>query len=883
MVRFIIDVIGALGLFASAWLGVKQDSGASATFGIGAAGPTSVAEQHPDVPPAEVGGIVIHNGGHRVADARIDFLTLDTPPVPVGSVRTNADGAFSGKPTSELPIRLVVSAVGFLPTTVVVSTTSRPIQIELAPETFAFGYVLDSEGCPIVGADVTVSIFLFGKSWESTGKADEFGAFRVAEPVDRLVFGVERTAWADLHILARAPGFADHVVRSNFEPMRRSVTITMTQGVELRGTVRAKNGGPSPSADVRFVAFARHRIAKDLEHERFVENPTMVREIASAATDDKGRFVLKNIPESGTFHGTGGDVTSGERKLIGVLFARSDGCAKIARPVFDDELGAPIEIEIGSPAGSIRGTVVDSEGRPIGGAEILVRLEAVSLGRRPIDFDAPKAVTDSDGRFLLSGVGRGEDLHIIVTDPRSGLTTTRRFDAGSTPLVKADGIGEIYDWGNVTISDRAWSKITCRDRDGRPIAHASVVSKNLPAGLFADSLSDAAGKLAIWSRGSDAPKGPFATKIVAPGYLSKSVTLSGGDVEVVLDRAVVVKGRVRGFHASNCHVFLFRHDIPIDDLGATASFERLTEASLQHVETDDEGTFRMSLPDVDGAILLAKPTIDAPIGIATIRAPFNAVEIRLPPRSGRADIELKVKDADGHPIADATAESVADFMIRARPNAAAGLMIELATGRRHRVKVGARGFRSTTKTFSVDDDDRGPSIEVVLEPSATLRGSIRTATVTSIPWIQLTSVANGMKRFAKVAADGTFVIEGLADGEWIASERDTRGRRQFPTSLSPYLVSVAQDATPIVEFTPAVGGILVFSSPPASRPIDAKDLVASVTVTFEGHPSPLRLYLGSRYVLPVGTVPLEIRRNDGRLEVREVKITDGAVTIVDLH
>ena len=122
-----------------------------------------------------------------------------------------------------------------------------------------------------------------------------------------------------------------------------------------------------------------------------------------ARTDADGRFELRHD----------------DARSRGRVVAVADGFAIGQAPALQD---APITIRLSDDPDALTGTVL-GDGEPVAGAEVAVRAFRID-GQRFLDmvstFDwahAPRATTDADGRFELTGLPRGSHVRVHVSAP----------------------------------------------------------------------------------------------------------------------------------------------------------------------------------------------------------------------------------------------------------------------------------------------------------------------------------------------------------------------------------------------------------------------------------------------------------------------------------
>ena len=225
------------------------------------------------------------------------------------------------------------------------------------------GIVRDEAGGPVEGASVAVldnnpgqgerAVYDFGAM---TGRTDRLGHWHIdlipaALDLGRLHFifsHPEFLSWTDLGT-SDQPSAAPKQLRSH------SGVAVLRRGIAVTGRVLARDGSPIAGATVRVGE----------------QGPGA----SKVATDALGRFRV-------------GNAWAGEN----VLTAQAAGHAPEVQPLTIQPGLAPVELRLG-PGNTIRGRVVDSQGRPVVGAIV----GAFNWrGHHTLDW---RAETDAEGRF----------------------------------------------------------------------------------------------------------------------------------------------------------------------------------------------------------------------------------------------------------------------------------------------------------------------------------------------------------------------------------------------------------------------------------------------------------------------------------------------------
>ncbi len=309
-------------------------------------------------------GRVLDDRGTPVADAEVEISGSRS-----GVARatlTASDGSFE---FAAVPAEVVVSVtrredIGrvALRKTVSVREGER-VEIELtlpAPRDAVRIVVTDADGQPIELAEVNALSLDPAVPLRSTLFTDQAGEAML-----------DNALGLALRVTVRAPGAP--TTTQSFASAPESVTFELSPGVLVQGSVTAVRGRVS-------VAQALVTLVVDGERK-------------TALTDANGSFVLRDVPEGrARLTVSHPDYAEAEQTVAIASTGRSD------RP-FELE---PVDLE---EPGEITGIVVDAEGEPVSGARVTLGSAAsyLPVGTLP----RGTAVSDSEGRFTLSGVRPG--------------------------------------------------------------------------------------------------------------------------------------------------------------------------------------------------------------------------------------------------------------------------------------------------------------------------------------------------------------------------------------------------------------------------------------------------------------------------------------------
>jgi len=306
----------------------------------------------------------------------------------------------------------------------------------------------------------------------------------------------------------------------------------LTKGVTLVGRVVDPQGKP--------VSGVRVRVVKN-------GSPIM------ADTDAQGRFRLI-------------DLLPNSRLTLRVATA-----GLVASPVVEVSDKPPEELEIKLlPFATLRGRVVDSEGKPVAGRK--VRLVEVANG---VGGTAKRRVTGEDGRYRFAAVP-GTTVFISAS-------TVGGWEPRSPTIVVAGG-GERHV-ADIVVGPSSATTIAGRvmTPDGRPVRGARV--KLRAGGLPLDTIADSHGRFTfekveprgnrVWLVATNAEGTLAGQTIFPPGQVP-------GQLELRVTRAATVAGRV---------VDHTGEPIPGAQVGVFVQISKRSSAAVAHARTDAQGRY----------------------------------------------------------------------------------------------------------------------------------------------------------------------------------------------------------------------------------------------------------------------------------------------------
>ncbi len=392
-----------------------------ATSDAGTAGPVVArltASSEPVIlrlePGARATVTVVRASDRRpIADAEVEVRGL--------VVRTSATGSDGIAPVANVPAggyEIVARAPGYAPARtyarLAAGETDR-IELALRPGAAVSGVVVDDAGAPVAGAAV---LFASASDWSAAANprfdaatSDARGRFRF----DALPRGTFRFT---ARLAPSAPGTSG-LVELDGRTERTGVEIRLAPGAAVAGRVVDGAGRAVPNATVR-VAVAASSARFERPRETFA--------------DDSGAFELTGLP----------------RKALNVVALHETGNSEpVAVDMTDAERRDDLEIVV-DVTGAIAGIVVDGEGDPIEGAQVVafpdVRKGAELSGGAFRLFGLPTELTDAGGRFELRGL-RGGPFALAASRPGSDRsdaflrdpTTARVGDANVRIVLETPG------------------------------------------------------------------------------------------------------------------------------------------------------------------------------------------------------------------------------------------------------------------------------------------------------------------------------------------------------------------------------------------------------------------------------------------------------------
>jgi protocatechuate 3,4-dioxygenase beta subunit len=297
-------------------------------------------------------------------------------------------------------------------------------------------------------------------------------------------------------VRVEAPGLAA-ATRRDVVP-GTPLAFDLTVGGAIEGTVRDGDTG-QPAANLRVVASQTGAIAVP-------DVPDSGRVVAR--TDANGRFKLQGLAS-------------------GLYWVSASGRGRGSAGRGSVRTGTKLDLVV-FPSGSISGTVLGADGRPIPGA-------TVSPAARPWGWGTIEPV-DERGGFELNGLTPGV-YDVVARAPglapafAAEVTVDRRTDARIDLVVRPGArlVGRLLDANERPVA----GKVAVGDLDGRPVPRV------LAEPFATDAAAD--GRFAI----DGVPVGEHALGVTAQGLARQRVDVAVREGDVRLEVGIAIRGRVR--------------------------------------------------------------------------------------------------------------------------------------------------------------------------------------------------------------------------------------------------------------------------------------------------------------------------------------------------
>jgi protocatechuate 3,4-dioxygenase beta subunit len=684
--------------------------------------------------------------------------------------------------TGELPIDVVTAngASTSLRASPAPFDDAPPLLALIEPRVTATGRVTaEDDGRPVVGALV----------WRRGAPADrattdDAGRFTISGPLE-----------GESVLVAAAPGYVPSLEGEVVLAEGRSIALSMQPAASVRGRVVDADGAPVAGARVHY---ARVFDARFSPRRRFVRG----------AGDGRARFF--GTQRHGETNAEGRFALSGiAPERDGEVLATAEGFAPSRVPVDGLEPGAvakDLEIVL-TPGATIAGRVVDAEGEPIEGVIVGAsehsRMPRFALFAQRIEDSGRMTRTDAAGRFALEHVPDGE---FDVRFERRGFAPAVR-----RAVAVKDGAGT--ELGDVELPPGVPIRGTVVDAEGAPVSDVEVYvlggampglarMRRVPtwAGLEPSATSSADGAFLV----EDRARGERVSILAqAKGYaLGRAIGVEVPSPEP-LRIELTPASRVSG-------VVLDADDRPI--VGASVRLSspqvggggrRMRFGRGGAAETDSEGRFVIEdvVPgrwvisaDATGYLDAVRPPFEVPRGedvedvrIVLERGATITGVVTSPTGESLGDVRISVT----YPTERDTESTSGDS---ARTDAEGRYVLRgVSTGQASVVARHAE-YPETTRDLTVESGDN--TLDVTMDPGLTLRGRVVADDGAPIAdaRVFVTPAGGGWRGAdARSEADGSFLVEGLAPGDY---EATASAEGYAPLEEAAPRVSLARDALP---------------------------------------------------------------------------------------
>ncbi len=353
--------------------------------------------------------------------------------------------------------------------------TARGVRLVLERGRTATGTVVSSTGEPIAGARVRLEASAGSGLMQRVMRARALGGPAAAQAVtdDEGRFALGDLASAAYDLEATAPGYAPASIVALEISAEAAETdlgeIALEPGAAIEGRITDARGAAVEGAQV-FASESEDQFAFMLVQRDREAEP-------AAVTDANGFFSVADRRAGGRFD----------------LTIRRAGYARASVLGVEAPTLQPLAVRL-DRASKIRGEVVDSSGRPIGGATVWVHVQ-FTRGTSSMSQSAAHATTSEDGRFVLEEVDPGE---LRLSAEAEGYRSEELASLAVEPGRDLENVRVVMRPG-ATVSGRV------TDGEGRPVADVMV-------GLAESGMS-----FSISSGGTTDAEGRYRLEGVAPG------------------------------------------------------------------------------------------------------------------------------------------------------------------------------------------------------------------------------------------------------------------------------------------------------------------------------------------------------------------------------
>lgn len=477
-----------------------------------------------------VAGKVVDGTGRGIGGARVAILAEDDPEAFLygrsftdtlddGSFRVDTAG--TGK-----DIKLLAAAFGYPLTMHSAKPGDEDVRIVLEHgATLVVRILEEPDDVPVEAAQVFLTISESGELTSDpqtlvSGRTDRMGTatFEVRPGRIQMVMamhpGGSSGMWAGEAL--GLPGSMKGPENGTVKAGRQEMTFRMSEALLVHGKVTGPDG--EPVAGARVFALAGFQFGKP------------------AVTDEAGAYRLR--------------VGAGSALIV---FVRAEGYVQnepsTVKPPTSSEARTITHDIVLERAGVVTGRVVDAKGLPVAGAQVRAQGDSQGMGVFPALLSDTSGITGREGRYVLDGVGPGDEVRVVARHPDF-------VDAASPPFAVESG-GSIRA-KDVILKGGLVLEIHVADPRGAPLPGARVELKYQRADEIvwdfmegmrssASLRTDRGGR----ARQERVPPGVVTITASHPDFAAgiSEVEVGEGDtspvrVEVELSEPMVIAGRV---------------------------------------------------------------------------------------------------------------------------------------------------------------------------------------------------------------------------------------------------------------------------------------------------------------------------------------------------
>ncbi|HEX5715074.1 MAG TPA: carboxypeptidase regulatory-like domain-containing protein, partial [Thermoanaerobaculia bacterium] len=336
-------------------------------------------------PGVAISGQVVDEAGKPVEGAKIETVTnpadFRMARMETRSFQTGADGRFVLRQLPAGRIHAVTAAKeGFAPANQLADSTA-PVRLVLRRGTVAVGRVVDEQGRPVAGAELTLVLAEDAPMAMPMPRPDlQFSAVSDAKGSFRL----SNVSAGRFDLRAARPGFTAATLPGILIPENEAQAdigeITLLPGAAIEGIVVDERDRPVQGAEVTLTPFGSDGMRAD---ERL-----MYRDPVETGAD--GRFRIADLPRG---------------MRVGLMAVHPEHTSAEMAGV-EVPTAQPVRLRLTRPR-RLEGRVKDRQGEPVAGARLFYSESAGSPLGGGWDGRAAKGTTDAEGRFVLSGLKPG--------------------------------------------------------------------------------------------------------------------------------------------------------------------------------------------------------------------------------------------------------------------------------------------------------------------------------------------------------------------------------------------------------------------------------------------------------------------------------------------